>query len=130
MTKELGRALRLRCPNCGRDGQLKSWLKVKPHCESCGLRFDRGEHDYFIGAYTLNLIVSELIVVTVFVAAIFMTYPDVPWTALMWGLVPLAVVAPAAMLPLARSVWLALDIRLRHLEPSDFAFEPGSISSG
>ena len=41
MRTALARALRLSCPNCGKSGQLKSWLKVKPSCESCGLKFDR-----------------------------------------------------------------------------------------
>ena len=120
--RELSRAVRLRCPLCGEGGQLKSWLRVKPHCDQCGLRFDRGEHDYFIGAYTLNLIVAELIVVVVFVAGIMITYPEVPWNALMWGLLPLAVIAPAATLPLARSAWLAIDLSLRPAESSDYAF--------
>jgi uncharacterized protein (DUF983 family) len=117
---ELARALRLSCPNCGKSGQLKSWLKVKPNCENCGLRFDRGEHDYFIGAYTLNLIAAELIVVIAFVIGMLFTWPGVPWNGLMWGLLPLAILAPIITLPLARSIWLALDLVFRPGEPDDF----------
>lgn len=116
----LARALRLSCPNCGKTGQLKSWLKVKPSCENCGLKFDRGEHDYFIGAYTINLIFAELIVVIAFVAIMLSTWPNVPWDGMMWGLVPLALLAPVATLPFARSLWLALDLVFRPGEPSDF----------
>lgn len=120
MRAELARALRLSCPNCGKSGQLKSWLKVKSSCENCGLRFDRGEHDYFIGAYTINLIVAELIVVIAFVIVMLVTWPDVPWDGMMWGLVPLALLAPVATLPFARSLWLALDLVFRPGEPTDF----------
>jgi uncharacterized protein (DUF983 family) len=94
---------------------------MKPACVCCGLTFDRGEHDYFIGAYTLNLIVAELIVVSGIVAGMVLTWPDVPWQALMWGLLPLAVLAPVVTLPFARSLWLALDLKFRPAEPSDFA---------
>ena len=121
MKAQILRALRLSCPNCGQSGQLKSWFKVKPFCEHCGLKFDRGEHDYFIGAYTINLIAAELIVVVTFVIGIFVTWPDVPWDPLMWGLLPLAVLGPIATLPFARSLWLALDLVFRPAEPSDFA---------
>jgi uncharacterized protein (DUF983 family) len=121
MTKQLARALRLRCPNCGASGMNVHWLKVKPHCSKCGLRFDRGEHDYFIGAYTINLIVAELIVVFALVVGMLITWPDVPWNKLMWGLLPLAIAAPMITLPFARSIWLALDLVFRPGEPNDFA---------
>jgi uncharacterized protein (DUF983 family) len=120
LKKELVRAFRLSCPNCGKGGQLKSWLRVKPHCENCGLKFDRGEHDYFIGAYTINLILAELVFVFAFVIGIFITWPDVPWDRLMWALLPLAALTPVIMLPYARSVWLALDLVFRPAEPGDF----------
>lgn len=120
MRVQLWRALLLRCPNCGEGLQLRSWLKVKEHCDRCGLLFDRGEHDYFIGAYTLNLILAELIVTIAFVIGMIVTWPDVPWRGLMWGLFPLAIAAPIATLPYARSVWLALDLVFRPPEPSDF----------
>ena len=120
MKTQVARALRLSCPNCGKSGQLKSWLKVKPHCDNCGLKFDRGEHDYFIGAYTINLIAAELIVVIAFVIGMFVTWPDVPWDGLMWGLAPLAILAPVITLPLARSLWLGLDLVFRPPEPTDF----------
>jgi uncharacterized protein (DUF983 family) len=120
MKAEVVRAFRLSCPNCGKSGQLKSWLRVKPHCEHCGLKFDRGEHDYFIGAYTINLIVAELIVVITFVIGMLITWPDVPWDTIMWALVPLAVLAPVITLPYARSLWLALDLVFRPAEPADF----------
>jgi uncharacterized protein (DUF983 family) len=117
---QFARAFRLRCPNCGQSGQLKSWLKVKDHCEACGLKFDRGQYDYFIGAYTINLIVNELIVTLAFVAGMLITWPDVPWDGLMWGLAPLAVLSPLATLPFARSMYLAMDLRFRRPEPEDF----------
>src|SRR5690606_4809067 len=46
-----GRALKLRCPQCGGRGLLKTWLRLREHCPTCGLKLDRGETDHFIGGY-------------------------------------------------------------------------------
>ena len=120
MNRKLLHAFKLRCPNCGEGKLNKTWLKVNPACASCRLKFDRGEHDYFIGAYTLNLIGAELIVVAAILAGLIGTWPHVPWDALMWSLLPLAIIAPLATLPFARAVWLALDLQFRPAEPADF----------
>jgi len=118
---EITRALRLRCPNCGEGRLLISWWKVRKTCERCGLHFDRGESDYFIGAYTINLIVAELIVVAAILGGMFLSWPNVPWTLLMYSLVPLAVLAPVLTFPYSRALWLAIDLRFRPPEPSDFS---------
>ena len=56
------RALRLRCPRCGIGRLLRSWFSLREACAECGLRFERDEQeDYWLGAYTLNFIVTELI---------------------------------------------------------------------
>jgi uncharacterized protein (DUF983 family) len=119
--KHLLRAFRLRCPNCGTGRLFASWLKMRTMCDQCGLIFDRGEKDYFIGAYTLNLIVAELIVVFAILIGMVLSWPDVPWNTLMYALLPLAVLGPFLTYPYSRSVWLALDLKFRPPEPSDFA---------
>ena len=57
----LWRAIRLRCPHCGGGGLFESFFKIKKQCPTCGLRLERGESDYFVGAYLFNLIAVELI---------------------------------------------------------------------
>jgi uncharacterized protein (DUF983 family) len=116
----LGRALLRRCPNCGSAGIFRSYLHQADSCPSCGLRLDRGERDFFIGAYTINLIVAELIVFFGGILVLLRTWPDVPWTGLMWGLAALMVAAPVLLYPLSRQVWLAFDLIFRPAEPSDF----------
>ena len=118
---QLFRALKLRCPNCGAGKLFDSWIRMRGVCEHCRLKLDRGEHDYFIGAYTLNLIVAELMVVGAILLVMVATWPTVPWTAMMWSLLPLALLGPVVTLPFARSLWLALDLVFRPPEPSDFA---------
>lgn len=118
--KEVRRALRLRCPNCGAGRLLISWLKIRKRCDRCGLLFDRGERDYFIGAYTINLIVAELIVVAAILLGMVLSWPDVPWNLLMYALIPLALLAPILTFPYSRALWLAIDLHFRPPEAADF----------
>lgn len=85
------------------------------------MRLDRGEKDFFIGAYTLNLIVAEMIVFFGGLGVLLGSWPDVPWRALTWGMVALMVAAPIILYPWSRQVWLALDLIFRPAEPADFA---------
>jgi uncharacterized protein (DUF983 family) len=127
--KELWRALRLRCPHCGQRKMFYRWIKSFEECAACGFRFDRGEADYYIGAYTLNLIIAELIVVTAMVTVILVRWPDVPWKAMPWALVSTAIVGPLVTYPYSKSIWLAIDLWFRPAEPKDFtSFSPSPAS--
>ena len=109
----LWRGVRLRCPHCGSRGIFQSWSKLAARCPQCRLVLDRGESDYFLGAYLVNLVAVELVVTAVLVSVGLATRPDVPWTALMWGGVALALVAAIACYPVTKSIWLAFDVILR-----------------
>jgi uncharacterized protein (DUF983 family) len=58
----LGRALRLRCPQCGRGALFTSRFGFTMHerCPVCGLKWDRG-NGYYIGALALNLVLTETV---------------------------------------------------------------------
>ncbi|HEX9105981.1 MAG TPA: DUF983 domain-containing protein [Longimicrobiales bacterium] len=116
-----GRALRRRCPVCGRGRLFRGWTSLRRRCDVCGLILERGEVDYFIGAYMLNLIIAELIVVALMLIVLAVTWPRVPWTGMLWGIVILTVPAVYATYPYSRSLWLALDLLFRPPEPADFA---------
>jgi uncharacterized protein (DUF983 family) len=116
----LGRAAGRRCPNCGGSGVFRSYLHQRVTCPRCGLRLDRGEADFFIGAYTINLIVAELIVFFGGLAAILFTWPEVPWTFVMWGLVALMVISPILLYPISKQFWLAFDLIFRPAEETDY----------
>ena len=111
----LGRALRLRCPNCGGRGIFASWLKLREHCPRCGLRLERGESDYFIGAYLLNLIAIEMLLGLAILVVLIVTWPDPPWTALQYGSGVLMAAGAFACYPFAKTTWLAVDLMFRPL---------------
>jgi len=82
-------------------------------CPRCHLKLDRGEADHFIGAFTVNFVVAELLICAGALAGILLTWPDVPWEALKWGLMAGIIPAPVFFYPFARTIWLAIDLTFR-----------------
>jgi uncharacterized protein (DUF983 family) len=107
------RALRLRCPHCGGGPVLASWVRMRSHCGTCGIRTERGEEDFFLGSMMFNLILSEGLLALVLVGLVIAMWPDVPWNLLQYGTPVLMVLAPFVFLPFSRTVWLASDILIR-----------------
>src|SRR4051812_50180641 len=106
------RALLLRCPRCGGRGIWRSWFRMKHACPTCGQVFERGEsHDFFIGAYLINLVVAESTAIVV--AAVM-------WVGVglrgavngLWGAaVVVAVVMPVVFFPLSRGLLLGFGLQ-------------------
>ena len=117
----LWRGIRLHCPHCGSGGILDGWFKLEHRCPSCGLVLDRGESDYFLGAYLVNLVAVELILTAIMVVIGVATAPDVPWTLLTWGGVVFALVVAIGCYPLTKVLWLAFDVILRPVTREELA---------
>jgi len=117
----LMRSLRLRCPQCGEGRVLVSWFRMRSVCPACGLKLQRNEEaDYWTGGYLLNFILAELIVVLVMTAVVWATWPDVPWTAVLYVTGGAAVVGPLVTWPFSRNLWLGIDLMFRPAESADF----------
>ena len=119
-SRQLGRALLLRCPNCGHGGLFTGFFKVKERCPNCGILLERGEADYFIGAYTLNLIAVEMLLALGFVIVVYATRPNPPWDALEYGGVVLSILGAVLCYPFAKTIWLAVDLIFRPPHREDF----------
>jgi uncharacterized protein (DUF983 family) len=109
----VGRALRRRCPCCGGALIFASYFRLRRHCPGCGLRLERGEQDYFLGAYLLNLAAAELIFAIGLVILLAATWPTPPWAALEYVCAIGVVLAPIACYPFSKTLWLAIDLTLR-----------------
>lgn len=120
----IGRALLRRCPLCGGDGLFERWVEPKDSCPRCQLKLNRGEGDFFLGAYTLNFVAVELVLSAFLLLTVVATWPTVPWEALLWVGAPLVVLAPIVFYPVSRMLWLAVDLSMRPPTPLDFP-EPG-----
>lgn len=122
------RAARLRCPHCGGGGLRTGWIGTLARCPTCGLRLDRGESDYFLGAYTINLLGA--LAVAVAIAVIAAAHPD--WPRFVPGAVGIAAIVGFAFwfYPFSRLLWLAFGLAFRGTHSSDFDRDtkPGSGS--
>lgn len=116
------RAILRRCPNCGSRGIFASYTELRTSCPVCGLRLQRGESDYFIGAYLLNLVAVELLFAGALAVVVIATYPDTPWDAIQWGGLVLMIVGAVVCYPFAKAVWLAADLIFRPMTEAELAW--------
>jgi Uncharacterized protein conserved in bacteria len=113
------RAIMRRCPNCGSKGIFASFTKLREHCPTCGLRLQRGENDYFIGAYLLNLVAVELLFALLLGVVVVLTYPNTPWNLLQWSAIVLILGGALVCYPFAKAIWLAADLIFRPLSEQE-----------
>jgi len=114
----LGRAVRLRCPHCGRGAVLRGWHPrtwgaVRERCSSCGFRYTRSDDRYFAGAMLCNLLLAELLFAVAFVTAVLLTWPAVPWDGLTYAMAAAMAAGPVLFYPLSVVLWLTVDVLVR-----------------
>lgn len=102
-----GRALARRCPYCGTGGVFRSWFAVKDRCPHCGTKYAY-ETGYFLGAYAINLVFTELLAVAIVISLIVFT--DLPVLPMQIIAVIVAVGLPLLFYPTALLLWIALDV--------------------
>lgn len=118
----LARAIRLRCPNCGQGRVMASWFGIHERCPACGLRYERDEeNEYWLGAYTLNFIATEVVFAGGLLVVLVLTWPTPPWSAIVWVGAAQMVLTPIAFYPFSKALWLAIDLTFRPPTPRDFA---------
>jgi uncharacterized protein (DUF983 family) len=116
-----GRAVRLRCPNCGGRPLFRSWLRMRPYCPVCGIPLQREEPGYQVGSYMFNIIAAELLFAMLFIVALVVTWPDPPWTLLQYGGIALMVLAPVLFYPFSKTLFLAFDLLFRPATPEELS---------
>lgn len=109
----VGRAMTGRCPHCGKRPVLVHWFRLRPACGACGRPLERGESDYFLGGMMFNLILAELLFTGIFVAILVFMWPTVPWDGIAIGAPVGMALAPIALYPISKLVWLAFDLAFR-----------------
>ena len=116
----MGRALLLRCPNCGAKDIRQSWFRLAAHCHSCRLSLERAEPGYRVGAYMFNIIAAELVFAAIFIGVVLATWPDPPWNRLMYGGAGLMVVLPILFYPLSQTLFLGFHLMFHQPERHEF----------
>lgn len=118
-TDRLLRALTLRCPECGGRGLFRWWIQMESRCPSCQLKLDRGAPGHFVGAYLVNLVIAEVLFAFGLLIWLVAVWPDVPWDAVQYVAVLAMIISPLMTYPFTRTVWLATDLIIDPVKPSD-----------
>lgn len=117
------RGLLRHCPLCGAGRLFSRWFRMAERCPRCRFRFARkAEEASFLGAYVLNLALTEgVLAVVLFGFIIVRANSDGGgrlWPVfLLGGLV--AVVLPIAFYPFSRTLWAAIDLATRPAGPDE-----------
>jgi uncharacterized protein (DUF983 family) len=114
----LARGILRRCPLCGSFDVFESYFRMRPRCPRCNLSLDRVE-GHWIGALGMNTIVSFGMLGLTLVVGLVLTWPDPPAIPLLVACVTVAIVVPILFFPVSRTLWSAIDLAMRPLEPRD-----------
>ena len=126
----LWRAIRLRCPHCGGGELFESFFKIKKQCPTCGLRLERGESDYFVGAYLFNLVAVELILFFCVCGFVYFTWPTPPWEVITYVTAFLMLAGCFVCYPFSKTTWLAVDLAIRPLSAEEMHWHAASGEMG
>jgi uncharacterized protein (DUF983 family) len=102
------RALRLRCPKCGKSPIFRGWFAMHDACLSCGRRFQR-DAGYFLGSIYFNYGVTAMLVVVMYFAMYFRDWLTDRDRLIVLSL--FAIVFPMWFFRYARAFWIAFDER-------------------
>jgi uncharacterized protein (DUF983 family) len=115
----LGRGLRMRCPCCGIGSIYRRPYRMFHDCPVCRLDYFR-EPGYYVGAMIVNYLATAFLILGAYL--ISRALPEI-WHAAPQTKIPVwmacAVVISLALVPLARSMWLALDYWIEPWQPND-----------
>ena len=102
------RALRLRCPACGRAPIFRGWFAMHETCAACGRKFNR-DAGYLLGSIYFNYGVTATIVVILYFA---MFFGDVLSNGQRLAVLSaFGVLFPMWFFRYARALWMAFDER-------------------
>ena len=98
-------------------------------CPRCGLHFERIE-GHWIGAIGINTVVSFGVLMLSIAAGLIATIPDTPVGPLVALNLAVATIVPLAYYPISKTLWTAIDIAMRPLEPHEVDWMALGAGSG
>jgi uncharacterized protein (DUF983 family) len=109
LRRGLARALRLRCPRCGRTPLFTGRFAMHAGCAACGLAYERAQ-GYWVGA----VYVSYAVTATTAIGGAFLAWVafgiDMRWQLAFW--LPFVVLFPLWFFRYSRAIWLAVETEL------------------
>lgn len=114
----LWRGVRRRCPLCGGGQCFDSWFLVKERCPRCHFPIQR-EEGHWLGAIGMNTVVSLTTLLITLVSGFVIMGDERRVAPLMIALVAVAVFVPLGFFGSSQTLWSAIYLAMRPLEPND-----------
>ncbi len=96
---------------------------MNAECHRCELRFERIE-GHWLGAIGINTVLSFGVLLVTLIGGMILTFPEFPLATLIPINVAVAVIVPLILWPVSRTLWTAIDIAMRPLEPGETTLAP------
>jgi uncharacterized protein (DUF983 family) len=106
IVESLRRAIRLRCPRCGRGALFRGLFTMHERCPVCGMLLER-EQGYFVGAIYVNYAATVGITIAGFLVLDAYTDLSITTQILLWS--AFGIVFPLLFFRYSRSMWLGLE---------------------
>jgi uncharacterized protein (DUF983 family) len=114
----LWRGLRRRCPLCGGGGCFDGWFTKRDRCPRCNFPLRR-EEGHWIGALGMNTVVTfGLLLVTIGVS-VAVTWEERRAVTVFVPAFLVAGATPVLFFGSSQTLWSAIDLAMRPLEPDD-----------
>jgi uncharacterized protein (DUF983 family) len=118
-----------RCPRCGGGDLFESWFRIRTRCPRCGLRLER-EDGGFLGAMTVNYIVTAVVFLVVMVVWLVLDLPDVQVLRLTVAAIGVTLVFPLLFWPFSKTIWAAVDYLVYRTDPEYSSRDAADRASG
>lgn len=112
------RGCRKHCPVCNQGHLFTRWFTFAERCPRCDLRFERIE-GHWTGDLGINTIVSFGTLLIALIVGFLLSWPDAPGVGLFIVAVSIAAFVPLVFFPFSKTIWLAIDLIFRPLEPGE-----------
>ena len=118
-----------RCPRCGSGDLFRSWFHIRERCPRCGLRLER-EEGGFLGAMTVNYMVTAVVWVMLLVVWLVVDLPDLHVAALTIASLAVAGLFPLLLWPFSKTIWASVDYLIYRTSPDYGSREAADHASG
>ncbi|HJR24147.1 MAG TPA: DUF983 domain-containing protein [Acidimicrobiales bacterium] len=118
VVRMLVRGLLRRCPLCGSSGGFDSFFSVKDRCPRCNFPFKR-EEGHWIGALGMNTVVTLGLLMMTMVVAFIITWEQRRALPIFVACFLVAGLTPILFFGSSQTLWSAIDLAMRPLEPED-----------
>jgi uncharacterized protein (DUF983 family) len=114
----LWRGVTRRCPLCGGRQLFDTFFRVKPRCPRCNFPIER-EEGHWLGAVGMNTIVTFTLLFFTMLVAFLLTIDERRVAAVLVPCLLVAVITPLAFFGTSQTLWSAIHLAMRPVEPSD-----------